>query len=208
MIKDKESLISYLNKGKIYSHDILSIMVVLRNEIAERSLQSSFKNLNLFCNWAVHSQISSSNVVIDIMTTFIETILTYDWEKEMVKFNDNLFSNLRNELIDLFKLIGVNSDFLNDDIAFTKILNYLLTIIHERPLHIPKTETTRGNLVERINRLNELVKRLYNEDYKIESLSVVDLMDGKLFWNLGTNVNIDTCLPIGFRKNALKLSNH
>lgn len=51
MIKDTKSLRIYLEKGRIYPHDILHILTVVRNEIQDRNLQDQFKYLNLFFCW-------------------------------------------------------------------------------------------------------------------------------------------------------------
>lgn len=78
VIKDIPSLKAYLDKGRFNHNDVIPFLSVLRNEISDRSLQSNMKWLNLFCNWSLHSEITSSIIVIDIMQSFLNSLLGWD----------------------------------------------------------------------------------------------------------------------------------
>lgn len=207
MIKDKDTLIQYLKKGKFHKHDTSAILLVLRNEIQDNSLQEQFKFLNLFCNWSVHTKISSSMVTLDIMSLFIESLNKWDLgEREsIIAFNDYILKSLKNEFFEVLKRIDPDFIIKNEDEVFEIVLIYTLLIIYERPLIIPISKINSDSKRERLSRLENAVKDLFRRDCKIESLSIEKDEKGLALWKLKSNVFIDITIPVGFNKRPISL---
>ena len=211
IIKDIKSLKAHLAKGRFNNNDILPFLSVLRIEIEKGSLQEDLKWLNLFCNWSLHPKISSSMVAVDIMQSFVFSLLEWDLgnNNEVVKFNESIIGNFRRELIQLLKMSKVDHTFISEDEIFIPIFNYMLNVIHDRPLILPSEQKINKSesRKERVNSLNKSISSLYkNKECEIESLKITHNKENQLSWYLTTTAYIDIELPIGYKRKRFVLN--
>ena len=202
IIKDVPSLKAHLAKGRFNHNDILPFLSVMRIEIENKSQQEQMKWLNLFCNWSLHPQISSSMIVVDIMQSFLSSLSEWDLgdSDSIRRFNDTIIDSFRSDLAQLLHSIGIDNQFIAEDETFLPIFNYILNVIHKRPLVLPSESflSQRASRRSRVDALRNAATSLYRKDCQIESLKLKANSQNQLSWLLSTTVFINIELPIGY----------
>lgn len=116
-----------LELGLYTEANAVHFLSLLRKCLEVDGAKGSFKYLNLYSNWALHSQIDNGGAIAEI----IEDYTTF---KNPLSFM--FFKHLIDELRVFLKAKELPAAFLDDDRDRLRFLNCLVKVLHDCPLFV------------------------------------------------------------------------
>ena len=148
-----------LDRSKELTEDeVRSLMILLRKrlELEPDGSRTQFSTLNLFCNWAAHTEITQSNAGLQVLARVNDALVstkdcTDGNERQSVISQAVGFEALRSELISLLKKSRLNHR-LSEEITWTVLKSHIVEIIRDVPLAFPV-----------VTKLKPASRKLYNK---------------------------------------------
>ncbi len=154
LIKKIERIVA--NKGQINEESIRLLMVLIRKllEMQQPHIES-FLTLNLFCNWAMHIEITYSNTGLRILAEINDALVrNKDAEVNNLQLDMSQaigFSKLRSELKLFFNNNEIDDIITYNNTIWVNFVCTLIEIIRDVPLSFPK-----------LSELDKTKKKIYN----------------------------------------------
>jgi hypothetical protein len=136
-----------LEKGvQMTEHELRSAMVLIRKmlELMPERVRSQYLLLNLFCTWAVHTEITQSNTGLRILAKVNDALVgvrhSGDPTTMGLKMSEALsFTELRRELKEFLGRCALDDKIVNDDKVWGLVfLPHLIEILRDVPLAFPQ----------------------------------------------------------------------
>lgn len=137
-----------LEKGvQMTEHELRSAMVLIRKmlELMPERVRSQYLLLNLFCTWAVHTEITQSNTGLRILAKVNDALVDVrhsgDPTTMGLKMSEALsFTELRRELKEFLGSGVLNDKIVSDDRVWgLTFLPHLIEMLRDVPLAFPQT---------------------------------------------------------------------
>jgi len=132
------------SKNNISENDVRSFLNLTRRFLDKmpQQDQNSYLTLRLFCNWALHNQISNSITGLKILGKVNSALLEIKNSADVIEIRSKLsksigFLVLRKELINFLELNYINSDLFSDKDLWSIFTCHVIEIIQDIPLSFP-----------------------------------------------------------------------
>jgi hypothetical protein len=124
------------SKGSIDSHSVPHLMVLSRELLEAREGKQKYPHLNFYSNWTVHTELSRSNMVIELLDSISEALSATSGPKW---YNDAVLEviglqHLRRELIALYQDEGLSTDVFHGKSAWKVFVSILLESLLDKPI--------------------------------------------------------------------------
>lgn len=150
-----------LHKGyTLNENDVRALMILIRKLLENMSNENRNKYLVLllFCNWAVHNQITSSNTGLRILAKVNDAIVSIKDSKNTEEIRDVVshsfwIPELRRELKLFLSNHAINDAIVSDDRMWAFYLEQLIEIIRDVELRFPiksDLDRTKTKIYEKI----------------------------------------------------------
>ncbi len=155
-----EKIWTTLQKGeRMDENDVRSFMVCVRKLLDRMPQpdQNSYLTLRLFCNWAVHIEITNSNTGLRLLATINDTLVkilnSTDIDSMCTEISQAIgFPILRNELRSFFRHFGINDIIVSNNKIWATYICHLIEIIRDVPISFPL-----------LNQLDPAKQKIYNK---------------------------------------------
>lgn len=143
-IELKEKIRVALNETDINEYLVVFVMSRIRKLLELENIKSSYKLVNIYCNWSLHTKIDRTDDIKDILEEFVnkaETrhnlLMLNEFKNHFKKFVSEVLNiNLTEDYVNKFSLILLN--IISDTpISFTKSRFMTITI---NPTDLPRNE--------------------------------------------------------------------
>ncbi|MDO8340502.1 MAG: hypothetical protein Q7T59_00855 [Candidatus Woesebacteria bacterium] len=143
-IELKEKIRAALNETDINEYLVVFVMSRIRKLLELENIKNSYKLVNIYCNWSLHTKIDRTDDIKDILEEFVnkaETrhnlLMLNEFKSHFKKFVSEVLNiNLTEDYINKFSLILLN--IISDTpISFTKSRFMTITI---NPADLPRNE--------------------------------------------------------------------
>lgn len=140
-----------LNQGSRISEDeVRSLMILIRKrlELEPEPSRVQYSTLNLFCNWAAHTEITQSLTGLRVLGRINDALVRVKGSTDLKKIQMEIaraigFNTLYSEIVLFFKNVGVTHS-LSDKTIWGVILGHLIEIIRDVPLAFPTVGQLKG----------------------------------------------------------------
>lgn len=123
-----------LNEDIKNEYQVVYIFSRIRKFLELKGLQSKYKNLNFYCNWALHSKIDRTEPVSEILRKFIKN----KNKKELLYFRD-----LHKSLYVFLSDFNLPKKIITYQKNYTKFMHILVEIYSDTPLVVyPEEKVT------------------------------------------------------------------
>jgi hypothetical protein len=148
-------------KESLEEADVRSLMILIRKllDLMQQSDQQSFLITRLFANWAIHIEITKSNIGLRILSAINDALVTFksadtDALRNGIS-NEIGFSALRREMKLFLNNTGIDDTIVSDSQVWAVFVNHLIEIIRDVPLSFPTVSTldnAKRNIYDQIAR--------------------------------------------------------
>jgi hypothetical protein len=140
-----------LNQGSRISEDeVRSLMILIRKrlELEPEPSRVQYSTLNLFCNWAAHTEITQSLTGLRILGRINDALVRFRGSTDMNQLQMEIsrgigFDTLYSEIVLFFQNVGVTHS-LSDKTIWAVFLRHLIEIIRDVPLAFPPVGQLKG----------------------------------------------------------------
>jgi hypothetical protein len=178
--------------GEASQSDIVKIIIDIRQILEKEHLKEKYQQLNFFCNWVLHVELSGSSICYKMLEKMTDALLIgFEIDKisnsrlSPTEYFTNKAQNflaldvLRKEFIDFFKIKGLPIYLFNDKKNWQGFANALIHELSEKPIKFPANiEKQVSSTKPRNKTAVRIFKRLMskangNERHVVRELSII-----------------------------------
>jgi hypothetical protein len=137
--------------------NVRSFMVIARKLLDISQVSNQYLILRLFCNWAVHIEITKSNPGLRILAKINHALVSHKNSSNTAEIEESFsnqlgFTILRDEIATFLSLYSINTDIAINQDQWNRFINNLIEIIRDVPISFPP-----------ITSLDRVKRKIYNE---------------------------------------------
>lgn len=202
----KEKLTKRIETSDGFDGDnVLAFMKELRELLELKNLQNKYPILNLYCNWCLHSGLSSSSTIYRILEEITDIFLSErDLCSEFISHVNRILSmeNLRKEMLELFALQKIPDFWISINENWYGFRQRLLSNVVQKPIQFPPSIASEAEKLDRgetiSNRLKKAAEIYLRIQKKSQGLGAVrlyldDRAEGKkpgdVYWEVEISKN-------------------
>lgn len=190
-IKNIADLLSNTNWSK---NDILRIMTAFRQIIEKKGFQSKYPYLNLYANWAVHTEISRSITAFRILELLTDAMIIHNTNPASQPWiNDAVIKGLslhkfKKDIEDLCDELGIDRNILSQRENWKKFVQFLVTYeLQSKPVKFP--QKMKGKTKKIFDSIQNKASKTPSKNNAILGVSFLDY-NGTLCWKIDTEETI------------------
>ena len=153
-------------KQRLSQSDVVRMLSVIRQYLEKKKIKGKYPQLNFFCNWVLHTELSDSSVCYRMLEKIGDAYLLALGDKKIhedssetpQKFIDKVsdffaINVLRKELILLFRILDLPLYLFGNQKNWQQFSNALIQELLEKPIKYPNYVEQRSNLASSENKV-------------------------------------------------------
>lgn len=198
----KAEITRLLSGDELTKSDVINLMSQLRICLETDNLRRQYPYLTMYCDWTVHPQLSRSALAFQVIESIADAIINNPNAPNTLAFFDDitkafLFEELRTDCIKVSTHYGTPGKFCTNNDIWNAFLEFLISILIERPLAFPESTILPKNVAPIYNRIQRKWILAFKNTIGIKKVSFVlgtGEHEGKVLWNVELIPGL-TCIP-------------